>query len=239
MMASATHNLTEKRRSIQMKRTVKLLSIAALAGLTLTPAAHAEGFDVGADVVSRYVWRGTQFGDGIAAQPWLSYTFPGIGVEVGAWGSFEIDNDDNNEIDLYVTVPAGNFSFTLTDYYFPTLIPGNDYFNYGDDDAHVLEASIGYEYDKFSLLAAYNLLGNECFNTDDALYVEAGYNFYDKDGYSASVFVGGGNEVYTTDGDFDIVNVGVSVSKDIFNASYIVNPDLEEAFFVVGVTLQP
>ena len=49
--------------------------------------------------------------------------------------------------------------------------------------------------------------------------------------------------MYTNDsnagGDFDIVNVGVSVSKDIFSASYIVNPDLETSWLVVGVTLEP
>ena len=51
--------------------------------------------------------------------------------------------------------------------------------------------------------------------------------------------MGGGDEVYTTDGEFDIVNVGLTVSKDIFSASYIINPDLETSFLVVGVTLQP
>jgi len=219
-----------------MKRTAKLLSLAAILGLSFSPAAHAEGFDIGADVVSRYVWRGTQFGDGIAAQPWLSYTFPGIGVEVGAWGSFEIDNEESEEIDLYITLPAGNFSFTLTDYYFPTLAEADtDFFNYDDGSAHILELSAGYEYEKISLLAAVNITNDD----DNSKYFEAGYNFYDKDDYSASLFVGGGDGVYTTDADFDITNVGVSVSKDIFTASYIVNPDQERSFFVVGVTLQP
>ncbi|MBF0585369.1 hypothetical protein INT08_06930 [Prosthecochloris sp. N3] len=225
-----------------MKKTAKILSIAALAGLAFTPAAQAEGFDVGADVVSRYVWRGTEFGEGVAVQPWLSYTFPGIGVEVGSWGSFDINDDDANEVDLYLTVPAGNFSFTVTDYYFPGYIGDDDFFEYDDETgAHVLELSAGYAYENLSLLGAVNVLGDE----DNSLYFEAGYNIYEQDDYSASVFVGAGDGIYTdvcnsnASGDFNVVAVGLNVSKDIFNASYIINPDQETSYLVFGVTLQP
>lgn len=224
-----------------MKRTAKLLSLAAIFGMSFSPAANAEGFDLGADVVSRYVWRGSELGDAVAVQPWLSYTFPGIGVEVGSWASFGFDNDEFNEVDLYATIPFGNFSFTVTDYYFPVYSGvDDDFFEYGDDndDAHILELSAGYEYGNLSLLGAVNVLGDD----DNSLYFEAGYNIYDKDDYAASVFVGGGDGFYTTGnagGDFNVVAVGLNVSKDIFNASYIINPDQETSFLVLGVTLQP
>lgn len=221
-----------------MKKTSKFFTLLVGLVMMFSGIAKAEGFSVGTDVVSRYIWRGTQFGDGIAAQPSLSYTFPGIGVEVGAWGSFEIDNDDNNEIDLYITVPAGNFSFTLTDYYFPTLT-NKKFFDYDDDGDHVLEISAGYEYKNLNLFAAYNLLGNDIQDTSDAIYVETGYQFYDKDDYAATVFAGAGDNAYSTDGDFQVVNLGLTVTKDIFSASYIHNPDQEESFFVVGITLEP
>jgi len=219
-----------------MKKAAKFFTLLVGIVVMFSGVAKAEGFDIGADVVSRYVWRGTQFGDGIAAQPWLSYSFPGIGVEVGAWGSYDLSDDDASEADLYVTVPLGdNFSFTVTDYFFPSG-GFDDYFNWDEDGSHTIELSAGFEAANFSLLAAINVLGND---TENSKYFEAGYNFYDKDDYSASLFVGGGDEVYTTDGEFDIVNVGLTVSKDIFSASYIINPDLETSFLVVGVTLQP
>ncbi len=219
-----------------MKKAAKFFTLLVGIVVMFSGTAKAEGFDIGADVVSRYVWRGTQFGDGIAAQPWLSYTFPGIGVEVGAWGSYDLSDEDASEADLYVTIPLGdNFSFTVTDYFFPTG-GFDDYFNWDEDGSHTVELSAGFEAANFSLLAAINVLGND---TENSKYFEAGYSFYDKDDYSASVFVGGGDEVYTTDGEFDIVNVGLTVSKDIFTASYIINPDLETSFLVVGVTLQP
>ena len=222
-----------------MKKTSKFLTLLVGLVMMFSATAQAEGFSVGADVVSRYIWRGTQFGDGIAAQPWLSYTFPGIGVEVGAWGSYDLSDDDASEADLYLTVPLGEyFSVTFTDYFFPTG-GFDDYFDYSDDGAHVLEVSAGLDYQNFSLFGAVNVSGDE----DNSLYFEAGYTFYDKDDYSAALFVGGGDGAYTNDsdamGEFDIVNVGITASKDIFSASYIVNPDLETSWLVVGVTLEP
>lgn len=222
-----------------MKKTSKFFTLLVGLVMMFSGVAKAEGFSVGADVVSRYVWRGTQFGDGIAVQPSLSYTFPGIGVEVGAWGSYDLSDDDASEADLYLTIPFGEyFSFTVTDYFFPTG-GFDDYFNWGDDGSHTVELAAGFEAANVSLFGAVNVSGDD----DNSIYFEAGYNFYDKDDYSASLFVGGGDGMYTNDsnagGDFDIVNVGVSVSKDIFSASYIVNPDLETSWLVVGVTLEP
>ena len=221
-----------------MKKTSKFFTLLVGLVMMFSGVAKAEGFSVGADVVSRYVWRGTQFGDGVAVQPSLSYTFPGIGVEVGAWGSYDLSDDDASEADLYLTVPFGNFSFTVTDYFFPTG-GWDNYFDYSDDGAHVIELSAGFEAENVSLFGAVNVSGDD----DNSLYFEAGYSFYDKDDYSASLFVGAGDGAYTNGsnaaGEFDLVNVGVSLSKDIFSASYIINPDLETSFFVVGVTLEP
>jgi len=42
--------------------------------------------DLGADLVSSYVWRGTQFGSGAHIQPWVSLSTGNL--EFGAWGSF-------------------------------------------------------------------------------------------------------------------------------------------------------
>ncbi|MGB0130848.1 TorF family putative porin [Chlorobium sp.] len=216
-----------------MKKTAKLatLAIALFAGLGST--AQAEGFKIGADVVSSYVWRGTDLGDSPAIQPALSYTFPGIGVVVGAWGSYAIAEDDDyryKEVDLYVTVPVGPFSLTLTDYYVP-VDDNSDSFDFSDDGPNILEASIGYTYKNLGLLAAINIAGAD---TDNAKYCEANYKFYDKDGFTAKAVVGAGDETYV-EGDndnFSVVNTGISVSKDRYTASYIYNPDSEKSHLV-------
>ncbi len=216
-----------------MKKTAKLatLAIALFAGLGST--AQAEGFKIGADVVSSYVWRGTDLGDSPAIQPALSYTFPGIGVVVGAWGSYAIAEDNDyryKEVDLYVTVPVGPFSLTLTDYYVP-IDDNTDSFDFSDDGPNILEASIGYTYKNLGLLAAINIAGAD---TDNAKYCEANYKFYDKDGFTAKAVVGAGDETYV-EGDndnFSVVNTGISVSKDRYTASYIYNPDSEKSHLV-------
>ncbi|NTW64036.1 MAG: hypothetical protein HGA46_08140 [Chlorobiaceae bacterium] len=228
-----------------MKKTAKLLtlSVAILAGLSTS--AKAEGFKIGADIVSSYVWRGTDLGDSPAIQPNLSYTFPGLGVVVGAWGSYAIlDNTDEfdidgnvvdeyryKEVDLYVTVPVGPLSLTLTNYYVP-IGDNNESFNFNNDGPNTVEASIGYSYKNLSLLAAMFVAGNDY---DNAKYFEAGYKFYDKDGFSAKAVVGAGDEDYYGDWEGDnlaLVNTGISVSKDRFTASYIYNPDTEKSHLV-------
>ena len=45
---------------------------------------NVQSQDFGADVVSSYVWRGTQFGEGPHIQPYISAGKGGF--EVGLWG---------------------------------------------------------------------------------------------------------------------------------------------------------
>ncbi len=215
-----------------MKKTTKFLSLAValFAGLSGTAQA-AEGFKVGVDLVSSYVFRGVDFGDSPAIQPSVTYTCPNSGIIVGAWGSYAVSATAGSrykEADLFATLPVGPFGITVTDY--NTVANTPKAFNYSSTGTNVLEASVTYEKDDLNLLAAINFGG---FDTNHAKYVEAGYKFSSKDGYTAKAFVGAGNETYyTLSGDFKLVNVGVSVSKDRFTGAYIYNPDRETSNLV-------
>jgi len=231
-----------------MKKTAKLLSLAValLAGFGGT--AQAEGFKVSGDVVSSYVWRGGDLGDSPAIQPALSYTFPGSGIVVGAWGSYALSNNNTSttpphdkyryhEIDLYATVPVGPFSLTLTDYYIPdtTVTPSPRAFDFSKDSFNVIEASIAYAKDNLNLLAAINVAGTEANGAKNAIYCEGSYKFYEKDGYTAKGVVALGDEEYYGDAEGEkiaLVNTGISVSKDRYTASYIYNPDREKSTLV-------
>ena len=229
-----------------MKKTAKLLSLAValLAGFGGT--AQAEGFKVGADVVSSYVWRGGDLGDSPAIQPALSYTFAGSGIVVGAWGSYALsdtiksatpphDKYRYQEVDLYATVPVGPFSLTVTDYYIPDTTLSPRTFDFSKDSFNVIEASISYAKDNLGLLAAINVAGSEENGAKKAKYCEASYKFYEKDGYSAKGVVGLGDEDFYGDKEGDniaLVNTGISVSKDRYTASYIYNPDTEKSSLV-------
>jgi len=220
-----------------MKKTVKLLSLAVALVAGFGGTAQAADFKLGADVVSSYVWRGVENDNSPAIQPALSYTCPKTGVTLGAWGSYAISesagiNDLNRykETDVYVTVPAGDFSVTLTDYY--TTTKNSRTFDFSDDSANIVELSVAYAKDNVSLLAAMNIAG---LDTNNAKYCEAGYKFYDKDGYTAKAVLGMGNENVYGDKEndkFALVNTGISVSKDRYTASCVYNPDTEKSSLV-------
>jgi hypothetical protein len=212
-----------------MKKTAKILSLAVALFAGISGTAQADGFKIGADVVSSYVWRGSDLGNSAAIQPALSYTCPKTGIIVGAWGSYAINDNRHKEIDLYATVPVGPLSFTVTDYNSPD---NGDSFDFSDDGPNVVELSVAYAKDNLSLLAAINVAGND---NDNAKYCEVGYKFYDKDGYTAKGVVGLGDEDFYGDFEGDniaVVNTGISVSKDRYTASYVYNPDTAESNLV-------
>jgi hypothetical protein len=221
-----------------MKKTAKLISLAIALFAGFGGTAQAEGFKIGADVVSSYVWRGGEIGDSPAIQPALSYTFPGTGIVVGGWGSYAVKDTAGSrykEVDLYATIPVGPFSFTATDYYVVPATGSSRTFDFSNDGPNIVEISAGYAQDNLSLLAAINVAGNDAPGTKNAKYFEAGYKFYDKDGYSAKGVVGIGDEDYYGDKEGDkiaLVNTGISVSKDRYTASYVYNPDTEASNLV-------
>ena len=74
--------------------------------------------DFGADVVSSYVWRGTQFGSGAHIQPWMEL---GSGsLTGGVWGSFPTTaSGGGNELDLWVSYDFGPFALNFDKLHFP------------------------------------------------------------------------------------------------------------------------
>ena len=176
---------------------------------------------IGADVVSRYVWRGTDFGNAAAVQPSIETT---IGpVALGAWGSWSISpgpaDASGNECDLYASTTVGPVGLTLTDYFFPAYAGTDSLLNV---DIHVFELSAGTDVGPVSVLAAANVSGDD----DNSTYLELTYGAFS---------LGLGNGAYSTDGEFAPVSLGISASRDNFSASYIINPDQETSFLVFGV----
>jgi hypothetical protein len=176
---------------------------------------------IGADVVSRYVWRGSDYGNAAAVQPSIETT---IGpVALGAWGSWSISpgpaDASGNECDLYASTTVGPVGLTLTDYFFPTYAGTDSLLNL---DIHVFELSADADVGPVSILAAANVSGDD----DNSTYLELSYGAFS---------LGLGNGAYSTDGEFAPVSIGISASRDNFSASYIINPDQETSFLVFGV----
>ena len=219
-----------------MKLIKNLFGIAAIAVLTLSTTT-VKAQDFGADVVSSYVWRGTQFGTGPAVQPW--FTLPSIteSLELGVWGSFPLSDDaagQTYELDLYASYDFGPFALTVTNYTFPgsTGVYG-DYELFDGDLEVTASGSIG----AIGLTVGY-------FTDLEALYIEAGTTVAGMDlaiGYGSDAAGG----FYVGDEDSGLVNVSLGGSKDIkitedyslpLFGSFIYNPTAEAAFMVVGVS---
>ncbi|MCF7884924.1 MAG: hypothetical protein K9M80_00365 [Candidatus Marinimicrobia bacterium] len=201
--------------------------------LILSTFIFAGEFSLGTDIYNRYVWRGTDFGNSAAIQPYLAYSEGPL--EIGAWGSWSVNGAPaGNENDIYMTYTYEFMSFTITDYFFPDYTGDDQIDEFGENGGHTIELSAGLEVAGFSILAAANVAGND---PDNSKYAELGYGFYEKDDVSASVFAGVGDGFYSSDGDLAVVNIGLSVSKNKYSAAYIINPDQRTSFLTFGISL--
>ncbi len=103
-----------------------LFSITLLLALVMFQAGFSQEkkcnipfkLNVGADLMSRYVWRGMDYGSSPSIQPTLSF---GIGdFEIGYWGAIAVTTN-YLESDLYAKYTYKGFSVAVTDYYIPAL----------------------------------------------------------------------------------------------------------------------
>lgn len=221
------------RRAGLMLAVVMLIPVSIMA----QEEEKSSAFDVGGDLVSSYLWRGTKFGNGPAIQPYLEVAFGNLAI--GAWGNYNFTTNEAAEADLYISYGFDfGLSVGLTDYYFP----GSDYFKYDTiNGAHGFEINLGYEIKGFSIAANYMLNKAPVAGTAGGdMYFELGYAFN-----SFGIFVGGGDGWHTSDGEFGVTNVGVTASKEIhftekfslpINGAVILNPERKQFNIVVGVS---
>jgi hypothetical protein len=215
---------------------------------------NAVSFEFGMDLVSRYVWRGNDYGNAPAFQPYASVALAGF--EFGVWGSFAFGTPAGappyTENELYLeyttTTPAGPLTATLSDYYYPSN--GLKFFNYrgNNEGAHTLELSFNYggtsEY-PLSVLAAVNVYND----TSNSVYLEAGYSF-EVEEVSVKAFVGGtkGESAWyeVADKGFRLINVGLTLSRNIpISTSFSLpvsitvglNPYAEQSILVFKISL--
>ena len=195
---------------------------------------NVQSQDFGADVVSSYVWRGTQFGEGPHIQPYIS---TGKGrFEVGLWGSFPTTaGGGGNELDAYVSYDFGPLALTVTNYTFPD---GDGTYSSGGFFDGDLEISASTEIGGLSLMAGY-------FPDLETLYVEAGFDIGDVD-FAIAFGSDSDDAFYVGAGESAICNISFGYNKEIkinddyslpLFSSFIFNPKSEAAFIVFGASL--
>jgi uncharacterized protein (TIGR02001 family) len=224
----------------------KILLILGL-GLSFILHAQERKLNVSADLVSRYVFRGIDYGNAPAVQPAIEFTSGRFSI--GAWGSYALSNTASStesfqEADIYASY---NFDFGLsvgvTDYYYP----GSPWLEVDDNvSSHALELNLGYELKQWSFAANYGL-NNSASGAgleDGVMYFELGYS-----NKGLSAFIGGGDGWHVNSSeksDFQVVNIGIGATKDIklsdqfalpVFGQVILNPNSEQFMIVMGFSL--
>ncbi|MFH2143235.1 MAG: hypothetical protein ABIJ97_12485 [Bacteroidota bacterium] len=217
---------------------------------------------IGSDIMSRYVWRGCDYGDSPSIQPTLSFSMSNL--EVGCWNAIATGSF-YKEIDLYAKYTYKILSLMFTDYYIPSVTgtpcsPDIRYFNYvNEETAHTFEGSFilkGGEKLPLWLQGGVFFYGNdkrwgydvEKDSTDGTYYssyIEAGYSLALKEN-NLDLFIGFSPFAGAYANDFGIVNLGITgyrkikISDDFelpVKASLIFNPQASNAFIIFGITL--
>lgn len=100
-----------------LSKTLTLLLM--LSASTLLSAGNNDSSKVdlslGADLVSRYVWRGLLLGNGASIQPTMGLTYKGLSF--GSWASYSFSHSAFQEVDLYLTYSIGSVTLGINDYY--------------------------------------------------------------------------------------------------------------------------
>lgn len=225
-----------------------LLTVAALEN-----AAQAQSVSLGADIVSRYVWRGTDFGESASIQPTLAVS--GGGLEIGTWASYSVSANgaSANEHDIWIGYSldlgsGGSLTIGVTDYYFPSP-GGGDFDNFeGDGEgSHWLEPYVSYSAaGNFPISVFAGIMAHN--DPDNSLYVEVGLPL-DVGGTELGLSlatVAGKSDFYAVEST-SIVGLGASASKDLtfveggfslpVSVAYILNPTASRSFLVFGLNI--
>lgn len=200
-------------------------------------------FTYGADLVSRYVWRGGELAgkNNPQVQPTvnINYLTENAGsFSFGIWSSFGLKKnyiETDFTLSYNISTDFGEFGIALTDYYFPYL--KNKFFNYKDNGkgSHTIEGALSYvptQEFPIKLLLANNLLND--LPNDNSLYIEASYPF-ELLTLSFNTFVGaakGRSFYYGVNTDkFEFTNAGISVSRSVnFTESFAMQFGLDEIY---------
>jgi uncharacterized protein (TIGR02001 family) len=219
-------------------KTIQSIGLGFLGLLScLVIPVHAQ-VNLGLDINSRYVWRGTDFGASPSMQPEISYT---VGkFTVGGWAAFATNgNPAGSEIDFFASYAfetnAGNFELMVTDYTFPED-PSGKYFS---ASSHFVELGVGYSGTDRLPISLFT--GVFVTNDDDySIYSELGYSFMNVE--LSMGFTPAASALYGTN-KAGIVTAGIGTSREIpltesfsftLNGQFLVNPYQENAYFLVG-----
>jgi hypothetical protein len=224
--------------------------------LSAVGISHAQ-FKFGSDIYSRYIWRGVDYGNAPSFQPAISYTAGEFSI--GTWAAYSIGTSRTDlttgsqsvfaEHDLWasyaLSTDAGTFSLLYTDYFYPSA--GLKYFNFnGKTGSHVLEIGASYSGQE-SMPVTASLYYNFHNDADKSVYLQIAYPFTTESG-TVTIFAAGtpAKSGWYLTSEAAVINAGLTLSRSVkitesfslpVNASYILNPHLEQSYLIFGFSL--
>lgn len=227
-----------------------------------------------ATLESTHLWRGLVVSESPAISGLLSYNLDKKGQwQVGLWGASGLSNEpsnddgDNNrytEIDYFAQFSSKYVTIGVWDLFNSTSMSDPDIWDYDKNTTgHIIDFRSNYYLgDKFPMRLQANVLlygtadqeidsdgdNNQKYST----YVEAAYPIYRSDKLTLNAFVGaafalnGDTTLYgNADNNFDIVNTGLTASRDVrignyslpVSGTFLWNPARKIARFQLAVNL--
>jgi len=227
--------------------------------ITIAQKDSSSKINITSDFVSRYIWRGLDYGKAPSIQPTFSYIKGDF--EIGSWGAFNTTGC-YHEVDIYVKYTIKGISAIFTDYFAHNEAQTNDthYFNYSANITnHAFESALQYKgADKFPirLLAAAYFYGNDRawgYDAKKDSTLENYYSSYFEIGYAVKykektfdLFIGLTPQAGAYGNTPGVVNAGITAYRTIaitdkfelpVKASLIANPQAGNLYFVLGITL--
>lgn len=208
--------------------------------------------DFGLDLMSRYVWRGLDYGTGASFQP---YTDTKIGIfNLSSWGAFS-SAGDYSEVVLMAGITLGEFKFQINDtYVHRENMKNTKYFNYDKNTTtHMFSANLfvgGSQNIPVKLMVStyFHGAGDQDHNQDKrySTYIKVSYPFKYKDMEYEIHLAGTPNSKSVYQYHAGIMDTGISIKKKIkitdnyslpVSASFIANPYYENFYMVFGIHL--
>ncbi|MBD0401412.1 TorF family putative porin [Flammeovirga sp. EKP202] len=198
-------------------------------------------FSAGADLVNHYVWRGIDYGYSPAIQPDIELNYKGF--YVGGWGTYAFLKSNSVyefEYRLGYTFEKIGLSLQVIDYVYSTATfdSPKTIHNVEQDLSNVGHS---FELGVIQRIKNFHFAGYINFSEEYDIYVEVGYNYK-----GFELIVGAGNNEYTLNDNFTLVNVSLMKTVDLkvsekYSPSLfcgaVCNPDTSVFHLLFGVNI--
>lgn len=207
-------------------------------------------FSASLELTTKYMWRGIEYGTAPTVFPMIGYCYKGFNAF--AMGGYAV-NGSHQEVDLGVSYTANEFSFGVSDYYYPSAVGEKDgYFKLSNrNTGHWVEAYASWNGKKIPLWVTVSTYVFGADKNEDgkqmySAYAEVGYTHSFNDNNSLSLCVGANlNKSFYTEyqSGFNVVNINAKYRTAFkfgkfhlpVSAGYILNPYKNKSFFTMSL----